>query len=320
MTLFPIDSANYRPSRPHDEHRVWGATNCFVDLWIEPLNTAGCDSTPALALTLSVDLEGDQRQSFKFALDDLARQHALDVAEMNTWREVARHVDEQLTMARFLVVEVDSYCPPDTDRISCPVEHVKTVIAPNGVDRERQRLELIHNTAYYELQGDDFVVNFERARDQPEVLPPYVELVKLDRIHHLDEEQLLDAALGLVRMHVQRRPLTNPVQRFRKCLDQHIEWLRSDSLATFHLYAYVTLRMLGSSAELAGSLCEWLTARGEPILDVSSEFREIALDAKAAHFRLVRLLTGRTIDVRPVLERIERQWDSTMRGLAGRYA
>ncbi len=247
MALLPIDSANYRPSRLHDEHRVWGATNCYVDLWIELLNALGFDSTPALAFTLSVDFEGDQWQTFKFPLEDLRRLYGLDVAEMNTWREVAHHVDEQLAMGRFLIVEVDSYYLPDTDRMSYQVEHVKTVIAPNMIDREHQLLGYFHNTGYYELQGDDFTGIFERARNQPEVLPPYVELVKLDRIHHLDEEQLLDAVLGLVRVHLQRRPTTNPVHRFRQRLDRDIEWLRSDDLETFHLYSYATLRQLGSS-------------------------------------------------------------------------
>jgi hypothetical protein len=319
-TLLPIDSANYRPSRLHDEDRVWGQTNCYVDLWIELLNALGFDSTPALAFTLSVDFDGDQWRSFKFPLEDLRRLYGLDVAEMSAWRELAHHVDEQLGMGRFLIVEVDSYYLPDTERMSYQVEHVKTVIAPNMIDREHQRLGYFHNTGYYELQGDDFADIFERARDRPEILPPYVELVRLDRIQHLDEDELFDAALGLVRAHLQRRPTTNPVQRFRRRLDQDIEWLRSDGLATFHLYAYATLRQFGSSAELAGSLCEWLAERGEPITEVAVEFRELASDAKTAQFQLARVASGRTVDVGPVLGRIEHRWAATMHGLADRYA
>jgi len=223
-------------------------------------------------------------------------------------------------MGRFLIVEVDSYYLPDTARVSHGIEHVKTLIAPNMIDREQRRLAYFHNAGYYELEGDDFARIFERPVDRPEMLPPYVELVKLDRIRHLDEDKLLSAALGLVRAHLQRRPATNPVQRFRKRLDHDIGWLRSDGLATFHLYSYATLRQFGSSAELAGSLCDWLAERGEPIAQVAVDFRELASDAKTAQFQLARLVSGRTVDIGPILQRLEARWASTMHALAVRYA
>src|SRR4029077_102327 len=100
----------------------------------------------------------------------------------------------------------------------------------------------------------DYAGLFGIGRDNPDVLPPYVELVKLDGVRHLEYDALLDKARELVRLHLSRRPTTNPVQRFRKRLETDIDWLRADGIDTFHQYAFATLRQFGSSVELAGSL------------------------------------------------------------------
>ena len=98
--------------------------------------------------------------------------------------------------------------------------------------------------------------------------------------------KMLHAALGWVREHLTRRPTTNPVQRFAKRLEQDVDWLRAEGLDTFHLYAFVTLRQFGSSAELTGSLCEWLAERGEATAEVVADWNALASDAKSAQFQL----------------------------------
>ena len=75
-------------------------------------------------------------------------------------------------------------------------------------------------------------------------MPPYVELVKLDGLNHLDDPGLLRATLALLRTHLERRPATNPIARFRKRLEHDLEWLCTEDIDTFHLYAFATLRRI----------------------------------------------------------------------------
>jgi hypothetical protein len=318
--LLPIDAAGYVASSLHAEDRIWIETNCYIDLWIELLHALRLDSAPALACTLSVDFEGDQWQFFKFSLEDLRVLYGLDVAEMNPWRGLEHHVDEQLTMGRLLTAEVDSWYLPDTAGVSYQIEHVKTSIAPNMIDRERQRLGYFHGAGYYELDGADYAGIFGHDRDLSAVLPPYVELVKLDGLKRLGDAEVLDTALALIREHLARRPASNPVRRFRARLESDLEWLRSEGFETFHQYAFATLRQLGSASELTSSLCAWLAERGEPTADASREWCEVASLAKASQFQLARLVRGRGADVDGSLETMERCWATAMDMLVRQYA
>jgi hypothetical protein len=319
-SLLPIDGEHYIPSPLHAEDRVWIETNCYVDIWIELLHSLALDCTPALAFTLAIDFEGDQWQFFKFPPEDLRSLFGIEVAEMSPWRGLEHHLEEQLTMGRLLVAEVDACYLPDTAGVSYRLEHVKTSIIPNLIDRDEPRLEYFHNAGYYELAGDDYVDLLRGARDRPEMLLPYVELVKLNGLQHLDEEEMLRRALDLARTYVSRRPATNPVTRFRKRVEQDVEWLGSEGLATFHQYAFATLRQFGSAAELAGSFCAWLTERGEPLADAEPRFTELASAAKTAQFQLARTVSGRAIDLAAVLDPMERGWESAMEPLTTRYA
>ncbi len=318
IRLLPIDAATYSPSRERD--RVWAETNCYVDLWLELLHALGLDATPALAFTLSVDFEGDQWQFFKFPPEDLRSLYGIDVAEMNPWRGLEHHVEEQLGMGRLLTAEVDSFYLPDTAGIAHEIAHVKTTIVPNMIDRANRRLGYFHNSRYYELEGDDYAGIFGRDRDETALLP-YVELVKIDGIRRLDDAQLLEAALALVPEHLARRPVTNPVQRFAKRLEQDVDWLRAAGLETFHQYAFATVRQFGSAAELSGTLCAWLAERGEPMAGAAAEWTAVATDAKTTMFQLARLMRAdRVLDIDALLGPMERRWDTAMELLVDRYA
>jgi Domain of unknown function (DUF1839) len=317
--LLPIDAATYTASPLHGEGRVWVETNCYVDLWIEVLHALGLECAPALAFTLSVDFEGDQWQFFKFAPEDLRTLYGLDVAEMNPWRGLEHHIEEQLTMGRLLTTEVDSWYLPDTAGVSYQIEHVKTSIVPNLIDRAAKRLGYFHGAGYYELEADDYDGILGHGRDLSAALPPYVELVKLDGLLRLDPSEQLAAARVLLRAHLARRPATNPVQRFRKRLGDDIEWLCAEGLPTFHLYAFATLRQFGSAAELTATLCAWLAELGESTEAIGRLWSEIAASAKTAQFQLARIVSGRSIDIDGVLDTMEHTWDQAMNALVERY-
>lgn len=318
ISLLPIDAASYQVSPLHAQDRVWFETNCYTDLWIEVLHALGLDCVPALAYTLSVDFEGDQWQSYKFPLEDLRELYGLNIAEMHSWRGLEHHVEEQLAMGRLLTIEADAWYMPDSPD-AYHVEHVKTTIIPNMIDRENRRLGYFHNAGYFELEGDDFAGLFRRGVDRPEMLPTYMELVKLDRMRVLGESELLQTVLALVRSHLERRPMTNPVQRFRKRLEQDLDWLRAEGLETFHRYAFATVRQFGSAAELTGTLCEWLAARGEPTAGVQVQFGQLATEAKTSQFQLARVVSGRRTDIEPILDSMELGWDEAMRALVEIY-
>ena len=321
IRLLPIDAATYVASSSRGSDHIWIETNCYVDLWIELLHALGLEYRAALAFTLSVDFEGDQWQFFKFPAVDLRTLYGIDAAEMNPWRGLEHHIEEQLGMGRLLTAEVDSFYLPDTAGISYELAHVKTTIVANMIDRAHHRLGYFHNSSYHELGDDDYSGIFGHGRDQPEVLLPYVELLKLDRVRPLEDRELVDAALALVREHLSRRPATNPVQRFGKRLEQDVEWLRAEGLETFHEYAFATLRQFGSAAELSGSLCQWLAENGEPTSDAGREWSALASEAKTTMFQLARLVRAdRVLDIEALILPMERRWDTAMALLVDRYA
>ena len=44
--LLPLDPADYAPHFIHGSERVWGETNCYIDLWVEVLHSLGLDPCP----------------------------------------------------------------------------------------------------------------------------------------------------------------------------------------------------------------------------------------------------------------------------------
>jgi hypothetical protein len=145
--------------------------------------------------------------------------------------------------------------------------------------------------------------------------------VKLDGIRHDGESQLVANAVQLTRAHLLRRPADNPVERMRNRLDRDIEWLRSQSLEMFHRWAFGFCRQGGANAELAADFVDWLAANDSgTIAPAADAFRELSSATKALQFNLARAARGRAIDVEPVLDTMQRQWDAAMAPLVTRYA
>jgi hypothetical protein len=302
-----LDAGSYQRSPLHADDRMWSETNCYADLWIELLHALGLDPVPALAFTLSTDFEGDQFQFFKFPAEDLRAMYGIEVAEMNPWRSLVDHISDQLVAGRFLTLEADSFHLPDTAGVSYGIEHVKSSIVPAMIDRDERRLGYFHGPSYFVLEGDDFTGALRLEADQAS-LPPYVELIRLERLERPAPDELHRRALALVAAHLERRPRTNPVERFHEQFERDLDWLRSQDLAVFHTYAFVSLRQLGAGSELAASLCSWLTDRGESIAVGAAAFADLASQAKAAQFKLARLAMGRSGDVGPLIDEMAATW------------
>ena len=218
--LLEVDRASYRPHPLHAGERTWTETNCYVDLWIELLHALGLDPLAAAAFTLSTDFEGDQWTFFKFPAEDLRALFGLEVAEFNVWRPTLDHAEEQLELGRLFIMDADAWFLPDTQGVSYRIAHVKSAMVPNMIDRDARRLGYFHNAGYFELEGDDFDGVFRQGSyEDPTVLPPYVETVRLDRMRH-DPDALVAGAVALTRAHLARRPVDDPMLRLEQRLDE----------------------------------------------------------------------------------------------------
>lgn len=306
--LLPIDAATYQRSALHGEDRVWVETNCYVDLWIEVLHAMGHDPRAALAFTLSADFDGDQWQFIKYPLEDLRRVYGLDVAELNPWRGLAFHIEQQLDEGRLITAEVDSWFLPDTAGVSYKIEHVKTSIVPNMIDVDARRLGYFHGASYYELEGSDFDGVLRVDEPSASSLPPYVE-----RIRSLATPDLAPAdVIELMRVHYARRPSINPVARMATRFEADLPWLQAGGIDAFHQYAFATVRQCGATGELAASLCDWLTEHGVDATAARDSFHSVASSAKTMQFKLARLAAGRAVDYRALLNDIEVHWAQAM--------
>ncbi|MDB4975703.1 MAG: hypothetical protein JWN48_4044 [Myxococcaceae bacterium] len=309
--LLPLDPASYRRHALHDENRSWAETNCYVDLWIEVLHAHGFDPTAALAFTVAIDFEGDQWLFFKQPTADMFELFGVDVQELNIFRSVLEHTVEQVSRGRIVLVELDAFHLPDTAGVSYHVGHTKTTVGIQSIDVEARTLGYFHNAGYFALSGDDFAGLFGLDRPKrDDELVPYTEFAKFDMRERLTDEQLLARSLGQLRRHLGRRPLENPVARFRERFMQDLGRLREQPPEAFHTYAFATLRQCGAAFELAGSYLDWLTARGVPELETArTAFATLSSQAKTVQFKTARsVMLKREVDFAPMFEAMQVAW------------
>ena len=320
--IWALEPRGYANHPLHADDRTWKETNCYVDLWVELLHALGLDPRAALAFTLASDFEGDQWTFFKYPLEDLRALWGLEVHELNIWRSLVHHIDEQVQQGRPVIVEVDSFFLPDTAGVSYQREHVKTSVAVQEIDLARQRLGYFHGQSYFALEGRDFEGAFrlDRAGD-PSVLAPYVEVVKLHALERPPPDELHKRAASLLSFHLRRRPRINPVTRYRQRFEADIQWLKGEPLEAFHQYAFATLRQLGANFELAATFLRWMDQRGEPLhASIAPHFDAISLAAKTLMLKTARAVTSKKpVDLSQLLATMEEAWQQGTDSLAARY-
>jgi hypothetical protein len=319
---FPVlDPATYTRHRLHTQEREWAETNCYVDVWIEVLHARGLEPIAGLPFTLGIDFEGDQWTFFKYQLADLYELYALDVQELAIYRPLTAHIEEQLSLGRPLLVELDSFYLPDTAGSAYQLEHVKTTVAIAEIDVAQQRLGYFHAQGYYHLHGDEFAHVFHlRGEKNPAILPPYCEIVKSAPASPLQGEALLHASLGLLRRQLQRLPAENPFVKFRARFEADMQWLTHEPLATFHQYSFATLRQFGACYELASTYLKWLQSQGIGGLDVAIDsVLSLSTSAKTLQFQLARAMARkRAIDFTPV-DQMAEHWSKATQHLQAAF-
>jgi hypothetical protein len=307
VSLMGLDPATYRAHLLHAPERTYREINCYADILIELLHARGQEPLAALGSTVQMDFEGDQWTFFKPAPEDLLALYGLDVHEMQPYRPLPEQIAEQIAAGRTVTVELDSWYLPDTAATSYRAEHVKSSIVPEAIDLDGQTLRYFHATGLYELSGEDYRGVFRMDTRRPDDLPPYTELVRFDAGAPLDGAELRDAALGLLRTRLPRRPATNPFLRFGAQLERDLPRLLDGGAAGYHAYAFATVRMAGSAFEAAASHVDWLF--GEAGASARGALGRIVEGCKALSFRLAR---RRAFEPGDAVASVAAAWDEAM--------
>jgi hypothetical protein len=318
----PLDARTYARHELHGPGRAWTESNCYIDVWIEILHSLGLDPYACLPHVLPVDFEADQWTFFKPSHDDLFALYGLDVHELNVWRPLIENVRTQIAAGRMVITEVDAFLLPDTAGTDYRVSHTKTTIGIQRIDVQERVLGYYHNSSYHELGGADFAEIFRLDRlPDPSHMPFFAEFVRIDRRKRLEEIELVRESIRVLVAHLERRPRTNPVNRFKEKFGDDIAWIHREGLAAYHAWAFATLRQLGAAFELAGLYVGWLGRHGEAGLEPARQaFENISGSVKALVLKTARSAnTKKPLDAQDLLGGAERSWDLGMDLLVARY-
>ena len=318
-----LDPRTYRRHAIHGEGRAWAETNCYVDVLVELLHGLGFEPIAALPFTLRIDFEGDQWTFFKFPHADILQLYALDINELNPWRSLVHHVDEQVGLGRPVLVELDSFFLPDTHGTAYKLAHVKSTVAVNEIDIDARRMGYFHGQGYYHVDGEDFADIYQLdGLVHERMLPPYIEYVKpVERPVPTGGRELVEASVACLRAHLRLLPRRNPFHSFKERFQRDLEWLMSEPIETFHQYSFATLRQYGAGFELVETYLRWLAEGGESGLDdAAAAFRDISATAKAFQFQLARAMARRRQLPLEPLDRMAELWQRGTSDVVERYA
>jgi hypothetical protein len=320
--LRPIDPARYVPHELHGPTRVWGESNCYIDVWIEVLHALGCDPHACLSFVLGIDWEGDQFTFFKPPHEDLTALYGVDVQELNVYRPLLENACEQLRGGKLVLAECDAFFLPDTAGTDYKTQHTKTTIGIQEVDVDERVLGYFHNSSYHSLRGEDFVGLFRLgAPPDPAFMPFFAEFVRTARVEHVGGPELVARSVALLRKHLGRRPVDSPIARFGAQFRADVERLKGEGLAAYHLYAFSTIRQLGAAFEFGERYLRWLGSHGESgLADCAASFASVSDASKSLILKAARAVGAKKdVDFGPSLDAIEAGWSGGMRHLVALY-
>ncbi|MFP3545130.1 DUF1839 family protein [Rhizobium sp. SIMBA_035] len=301
----------------HSSERMWPETNCYIDLWIEVLNTLGLPPEAMLGFTMTQDFEGDQFTFFKVPLEDLETLYGIRVSELAIFDRVERHIETQIGRGRLCLIEMDSYYMPDTQGTAYRTEHGKTTVAINRLDFHAKRVEYFHNAGFFALDGEDFDGLFQlNSGADGALFLPYTEFAKFPVMLPGDAE-MRAASQTIFRKHFARRPARNPIRAFASVFPQQVEEIAERPFGFFHKYAFNTLRQFGANFELAADHLAWL-APGQ-FGSAEADARQISETAKSVQFQLARAVTRKKFEpLQTALDPAADAWDSMMASISER--
>ena len=312
VSLLGLDPATYDRHAVHGGGGTYGETNCYADVLVELLHARGDEPLAAMGHLVRMDFEGDQFTFFKPPPGDVEALFGVDVHEMQPYRPLPNQIAEQIEAGRTLIVELDAWFLPDTAATSYRAAHVKTSCAFEAIDLEGERLRYFHGPGLFELAGEDYRGVFRLdGTGSADVLPPYTELVRFDAGPRLEGEALRAAARGLLRHHLARRPTEDPILRFGAQLAATLPDLLAGDAQLYHDYAFATVRMLGSGAEVLAAHASWLLGAGaragaEPAV---AALGRVVDGAKLLSFKLAR---RRAFEPEAAIADLASAWDEAL--------
>ena len=314
-SVWGLDPATYQRHSLHHESRAWVEKNCYVDVWLEVLHAAKLDPTPALAFTLASDFDGEQWTFYKPAHTDLHALFGVGVQELNAWKPLLEHTLFHARQGRLIMTEADSFYLPDTQGTDYRTQHVKSTIAIEMVDVEKQQLGYFHNASYWVMEGEDYVktLRLDTPADAG-ALPLFAELVRFDRAMHLPDSELLLRSTAQLKTWLARRPTSNPLRRLGQYFADQLELIRSRGLPYYHGFAFSTMRQLGSGYELSAEYLRWLERLNPKGYEAAARgFEEISNATKTLVLKGARAANSKKpVDFTPVFEEMAVHWDVAM--------
>jgi len=318
--ILDLDPETYERHAIHTQDRDWAETNCYIDIWIELLHGLGHEPIAAMPFTLNIDFEGDQWTFFKFQLSDLQKLYNIEVQELAIWKPLTKHIEGQVAMGRPVLVELDSMYLPDTLGTAYKVAHVKSTVAVNAIDLERQEMGYFHGQGYYHLRGDDFIKVFRLENEDESYLEPYVEIAKLSNNLPDASDQVVQNSIEILKHQLELIPTDNPFNRFKEKLHEDMNWLKAESLETFHAYSFATLRQFGSCFEQASVYLDWLIKNNETGLEIARDnYKQISEMTKIFQFQLARMMMrGKDVDL-STIDELAKLWRGAVNQLQSKY-
>jgi len=316
VVLPELDPSRYQRHALHAEERVWVEKNCYVDIWIEVIHALGCDPMAVLPFVVAIDFEGDQWTFFKPPHGELRVLYGLDVQELNVWRPLVEHAREHLAAGKLISTEADAFWLPDTQGTDYRRQHTKTTIVLNELDLDAHRLGYFHNAGYFSVAGEDFDRLLRvGAGPDPTFMPLFAELIRSERVVRHDPALLRRLSRELLRTHLARRAVPDPVERFQRRFERDLPWLTREGLDLYHAWAFATVRQLGAAAELAALYVRWLEA--PELTTAAAPFEQVSNAAKALILKGARAVNGkRPLDARGLFAEMAEGWQQALDVLA----
>lgn len=311
-----LDAAHYARHALHAEDLAWTEKNCYFDVWIEVLNALGCEPTAMIPGLAAIDFLGDQWTFFKPSHDELRSLYGVEVQELTCWRPLLEHAVEHLGAGRMIATEADAWWLPDVAGTDYRRQHVKTTIVLADVDVAQRRLGYFHNAGYFSLEGEDFERTFRIGQEgDPDHLPLYAELLRLDRVVRHPAGELRAMSRQLLDTHLALRPHDNPIDRFAERFALELPRLQARGLPHYHAWAFATLRQLGAASELLACHLRWRVADGAAAADsahahtAADAFDSVSAGTKGFILKAARAVnSGRAFDFMPAFEAWSTAW------------
>lgn len=322
MNVLGLNAAAYERHPLHDDALAWPEKNCYFDIWIEAIHALRCEPMAMIPGVVALDFEGDQWTFFKPSHDELRELYGVEVFEMTCWRPLLEHAIEHLGAGKLISTEADAWWLPDVSGTDYRTHHVKTTIVIADLDVDARRLGYFHNAGYYTLQGEDFEGTFRLGvPHDPDHLPFFAELVRIDRVVKRPLPELVALSRELLGKHCARRPVDNPVVRFAARFRQDLPLLQDRGLAHYHAWAFATVRQLGAAAELMELYLTWLAAHdraaGADYAPAVAAYRTLSTGAKSFILKAARAVNnGKAFETTAIFDAWAQAWDKALTVLA----